>query len=64
MDDQAKVKFAFQVFFNVLLTRPIQNLLDAEKLTLSDLDKALMFEEEFREGKSKIKWHLHGDRNT
>jgi len=23
-----------------------------------------MFEEEFQKEKSKIKWHLHGDRNT
>lgn len=53
-----------QIQENIDRERPILNLLDAEKLTLLDLDKALMLEEEFKEEKSKIKQHLHGERNT
>lgn len=39
-------------------------LFDLEKNARLELEKALQFQEAFWHEKSRVKWHLQGDRNT
>ncbi|XP_019450480.1 PREDICTED: uncharacterized protein LOC109352716 [Lupinus angustifolius] len=46
------------------LIEPDQDLLDQDTLTQNELLHALRVEEEFWHEKSRLNWHINGDRNT